>query len=214
MEDPRAAPLVVFIHGGYWRSLHPSNFSSFASGLNARGLSVAMPAYRLCPAVTIADIVDDMRAVCLMLHRPIGAPLVVTGWSAGGHLAACMAATDWRAHGCDSQIVSAGVSISGVFELAPLLRTTINELLRLDGDAARALSPADWQPTAGAFLSYVGETESAEFHRQNRLIAARWELATPVSAHVIPGANHFGAPEPLTDPASEMVEAIVRLAGR
>src|SRR5688572_1985904 len=92
-EDGR--PLVVFIHGGYWRSLEPSLFSHFAAGANAHGLMVALPGYRLCPEATVAEIVDDVRAACVFLHRRLGLPIVACGHSAGGHLAAAMAATDW-----------------------------------------------------------------------------------------------------------------------
>lgn len=208
-EGGARRPLVVFIHGGYWRSLDPSNFSHFASGLNARGLSVAMPRYRLCPEVAIADIVEDIRSACTMLHTRLDVPLLVCGWSAGGHLAACMAATDWKARGLPDQIVKAGVALSGLFELSPLIHTSINETLGLDKAAAEASSPADWSPTAGAFHAYVGETESSEFHRQCRLIAERWAGKARTGYHVIVGANHFTAPEPLTDPQSEMVETVV-----
>ena len=91
-----AAPLALFIHGGYWRSLEPSSFSHLARGLNGRGVAVAVAGYDLCPQVGIADIVDQMRHACLYLWRRRGRPMLVFGHSAGGHLAACMLATDWK----------------------------------------------------------------------------------------------------------------------
>jgi arylformamidase len=202
-------PLIVFIHGGYWRSLDPSSFSHFAAGAITRGFSVALPGYRLCPEVAVADIIEDVRSACRSLHRKLGAPLVVCGWSAGGHLAACMAATDWKAAGASAQLVRAGVAISGLFELKPLTRTSINETLGLDEAAANSASPAFWTPVAGAFESFVGDTESSEFHRQCRLIADRWAGKARIGCHIIAKANHFTAPGPLTDPGSKIVETLV-----
>ena len=90
-----AGPIVVFIHGGYWQALDGSFFSHLAGGLNAHGIDVAVPSYDLCPAVSIAEIIGEMRTASRELAK-LGRPLVVSGHSAGGHLAACMLATDWR----------------------------------------------------------------------------------------------------------------------
>ena len=86
----------MFIHGGYWRSLEPSSFSQMARGLNARGVTVAVPGYDLCPQVTIGDIIAQAQAACIYLWRRFGRRIMVSGHSAGGHLAACMVATDWK----------------------------------------------------------------------------------------------------------------------
>jgi arylformamidase len=172
-----------------------------------------MPGYRLCPEATVADIIGDIQAACVLLHNNFGVPLVVCGWSAGGHLAACMAATDWRkAYGAPSQLVRAGLAVSGLFELKPLLETSINETLGLDEISAEAVSPAGWTPTAAVVESFVGETESGEFHRQCSLIADRWSGNARTDCRVIPGANHFTAPEGLADPGSEIVAALVSIS--
>ena len=92
------APLVVFIHGGYWQALDRAAFSHMASGVAAHGLDMAIPSYRLAPDFSVHDIIDDMRALCLALWNSHGRKLVVAGHSAGGHLAAAMFATDWAAH--------------------------------------------------------------------------------------------------------------------
>ena len=89
-------PLALFIHGGYWRSLEASTFSHISAGLNARGVAVAVAGYDLCPQVTIVQIINQIRTACLFLWRRFGQRLMVYGHSAGGHLAACMVATDWK----------------------------------------------------------------------------------------------------------------------
>jgi len=208
-------PVVVFIHGGYWRSLDSSLFSHLAAGANAHGYAFVLPGYRLCPEVGIADIVADVRAACLHLHRRFGCPLVVSGWSAGGHLAASLIATDWRSvdPGAPGNLVRSGLSISGLFDLQPLLKTSINESLRLDAATAKALSPAAWRPPPDATLeTWIGEAESSEFRRQSRLICERWATAGASTRYIVlPGANHFTAPAPLADPASALTAALVAL---
>jgi arylformamidase len=89
-------PLAMFIHGGYWRAFDPSSFSQMARGLNARGIVVAMPGHDLCPQATIGQIVEQIQAACLFLWRRFKRRIMVSGHSAGGHLAACMIATDWN----------------------------------------------------------------------------------------------------------------------
>jgi arylformamidase len=207
-------PLVVFIHGGYWRALEPSLFSHFARGMNARGHAVALPGYRLCPEVSVADIVADVRAAILHLHRRFEAPFVVAGHSAGGHLAATTVATDWNALGAPTDLVRHGLAISGLFDLAPLTETSINEQLRLDADAAKAMSPAFWPvPKTVVFEAWVGGDESSEYLRQSRLVAERWSKAGAAArAEIIPIANHFTAPAGLAEPESAMVATLAQLA--
>jgi arylformamidase len=139
----REGPIVVFIYGGYWQSLDGSSFSHLAGGLNAHGIGVAIPSYDLCPNVSVDDIIQQMRAASRELAR-LGRPLVISGHSAGGHLAACMLATDWPAFDTTlpEDLVVAAYAISGLFDLTPLVETSINKALRLDHAAARAASPA------------------------------------------------------------------------
>lgn len=207
--------LVVFIHGGYWRALDRSCFSHLAAGLLQHGIAVAMPGYDLCPEVTLGAIVDQMRAACSELSR-FQRRLVVAGHSAGGHLAACMLATDWRAvdSGLTETPVAAAFAISGLFDLAPLLHTSINDALRLDAAEAKRLSPIDWRPPPGSILDVVvGGNESSEFLRQSREIADGWgRLGVATRYEAIPGANHFTVVEPLVDPASGMTRRLAELA--
>ncbi len=211
-----AAPLALFIHGGYWRSLEPSQFSHMAAGLNTRGVTVAVAGYDLCPQVSIAAIIDEMRAACLFLWRRFARPFLVYGHSAGGHLAGAMLATDWRALDASvpAGLVPVALSLSGVFDLTPLVDLSMNQDLRLDAAAARRVSPLFWPAPKGATLdSLVGALESDEFLRQARVIADVWGAAGVATHHqTIAGKNHFTVCDDLVDPKSAMVERLVELA--
>jgi arylformamidase len=210
-------PIVVFIHGGYWQALDGSFFSHLAGGLNAHGVSVAIPSYDLCPAVTVDDIIQEMRVASRELTR-LGRSLVVSGHSAGGHLAACMLATDWPAFDTSlpKDLVVAAYAISGLFDLGPLVETSINNALYLDDATARAASPLFWKaPGRGSLDAVVGENESAEYFRQSRTIVDRWGAAGVATRFgTVPNANHFTAIAPLADPNSPMVLRVKELATR
>jgi arylformamidase len=210
-------PIVVFVHGGYWQALDGSFFSHCARGLNTHGVSVAIPSYDLCPDVTVDGIIGEMRAACRELAK-LGRPLMISGHSAGGHLAACMLATDWAAldPSLPNNLVTAAYAISGLFDLVPLVETSINTALRLDQATARAASPLFWKPPAGGSLdAVVGGSESAEYFRQSRTIVEAWGSAGVATRFdTIADANHFTAIAPLSDPQSPMVQRLKQLAGR
>jgi arylformamidase len=209
-EQP-AGGTVLFIHGGYWQALERSAFSHLARGLNAHGIAVALPGYDLCPSVRVGDIVDQIRAACRALAGR--GPLVASGHSAGGHLAACMLATDWGRLGAPAGLVPAAYAISGLFDLKPLVSTSVNAALGMDEGEAGRLSPLQWTPPAGTrFDAVVGGDESAEYLRQSRTIADRWGAAG-VATHyeALPGANHFTVIAPLADPGSAMTRRIADL---
>jgi arylformamidase len=216
-QDQDRAPLVVFIHGGYWQALDGSWFSHMARGLNAHGVTVAVPTYDLCPQVSVAGIIEEMRQATRELAK-LSDSLIISGHSAGGHLAACMLATDWKA--CDAslppRLVSAAYAISGLFELEPLVPTSLNKALGLDQAAAKAASPLFWSPPAhGSLDAVVGELESAEYHRQSRTVVEVWGKAGLATRFgTVPAANHFTAIAPLSDPASPMTLRLKELAGR
>lgn len=209
--------LVVFIHGGYWQALDGSFFSHLAGGLNAHGIDVAVPSYDLCPSVSVADIVEQMRTAVRELAK-LGRPLVISGHSAGGHLAACMLATDWRTldNSLPEDLVPSAYAISGLFDLRPLVPTSINNALRLDDGSAKAVSPLFWKPPArGTLDAVVGGNESAEYFRQSRIIVDAWGRAGTVTQFgTVPDANHFTAIAPLADAGSPMTLRLKQLAGR
>jgi arylformamidase len=210
-------PIVVFIHGGYWQALDGSFFSHLAGGLNAHGIGVAIPSYDLCPDVTVDRIIHEMRMASRELAR-LGQPLVISGHSAGGHLAACLLATDWPAFDVSlpAGFVTAAYTISGLFDLGPLVETSIDTALRLDQAAARAASPLFWSaPARGSLDAVVGGNESAEYFRQSRSIVEGWGAAGIAARFgTVPGANHFTAIAPLADPDSPMVLRLKELAAR
>lgn len=207
--------VVVFIHGGYWQALDGSFFSHLAAGLNAHGVSVAIPSYDLCPQVSIDDIIAQMRMAAGELAR-LGRRLVVSGHSAGGHLAACLMATDWRSvdPALPQNLVKAAYTISGLFDLGPLLKTSINNALGLDEAAAGQASPVFWQPPMhGTLDAVVGGDESAEYFRQSRMIVHAWGCGGFDTRFAeVPGANHFTAIAPLADPNSPMTQRVLELA--
>jgi arylformamidase len=214
-EAGEAAPLAVFVHGGYWRSLDPSLHSHVARGPSANGIIVAVVGYDLCPTVTIADIIGQIRRACVFLWQRFGRRIFVYGHSAGGHLAGAMVATDWPAlyPKAPADLIPAGYSISGVFDLAPLIGTSVNQDLRLDAAAAREVSPVFWPLKPGhVFDAVVGGLESDEFKRQSRLIAQTWQGAAQTCYEEIAGKNHFTVIESLVDPQSAMTARVVALA--
>ena len=204
------APVAVFLHGGYWQALDKSWFSGLAPALLSHGVSLAIPSYDLAPAVGVGRIVAQVRAAVETVRTRTGRRPVVFGHSAGGHLAACML-SEGRA--------SAAVAISGVFDLEPLISTSLNVALGLDRLQARALSPIHWPaPNGGApggtvLDCVVGADESSEFLRQSREMAAVWAgKGADTRFEALPGLNHFTVLEPLLDPDSALVGRVIELA--
>jgi arylformamidase len=158
-----------------------------------------------------------MRMAARELAR-LGQPLVISGHSAGGHLAACLLATDWPAFDASlpADLVTAAYAISGLFDLGPLVETSINKALGLDRVAAREVSPLFWNaPPRGSLDAVVGGNESAEYFRQSRTIVERWGAAGMATRFgTVAGANHFTAIAPLADPDAPMVLRLKVLAAR
>ena len=199
------APVVVFLHGGYWQALDASWFSFVAPPLLTHSVSVAIPTYDLAPNVRLGRIVDQARAAVDLIRDRTGAAPVISGHSAGGHMAACLLA-DGRA--------SAAVAISGVFDLEPLIPTSLNIALDLNTAEAQALSPIRWPAPASAVLNcIVGGAESDAFVDQSRAMAARWgDAGAETRFEPLPNLNHFTVLDPLFDADSALVMRLTALA--
>jgi arylformamidase len=220
-ERPRGA--LLFIHGGYWRALDKDDHSFIASPFVTVGIGVAVVNYDLCPAVGIADIVEECREAVDWLAREgvnHGVParrLVVAGHSAGGHLTAMMFATHWKARGSSADPIAGGVSISGVFDLVPLVDVSFNSDLRLDAQSARELSPVRVDPLVHApLLLAAGADETAEFIRQSRGLWERWPRCRPAGSDgplVVPGKHHFSVLTEFANPQSELFATTVDMFG-
>ena len=220
---PRAnAPVVVFIHGGYWRSLDKADHSFVAASLIADGAMVVVPNYDLCPAVDVQTIALQMtRALAwswrnAQLYGGDAKRLVVVGHSAGAHLAAMLLCCDWQRVGSDlpADLVSRVLALSGLFELETLRRTPYLQAdLRLTPASAASLSPAWFPPPKGQMIAVVGGEESEEYQRQNTLIRESWgERAVPV-CETLPGANHFDILHDLADPRGLTHRYVLDLMG-
>lgn len=212
-EDRTPGAVVLFVHGGYWQGLDPGVFSHLAGGLNARGHLVAMAGYDLCPGVSVGAIVDEIRLACAALAARGRRP-VVAGHSAGGHLAACMLATDWPRHdgSLAPGLVPAAYAISGLFDLVPLVPTSINRALGLDEAEAERLSPLAWTPSAGlTFDAVVGAQEGEEYHRQSRATVAAWGANGTATRYAAEPGDHFTVVAPLADPDSGMTTRLCDL---
>ena len=213
------APVPVFIHGGYWRSLDKSDHSFVAPGLRDLGACVVVVNYALCPgtetqAVTVPDIALQMAHATAWVWRHIAAHggdrsnITVIGHSAGGHLAAMLLGCDWKKVGRDlpAGLVRKTMSISGLFDLEPVRKTPfVQGDLRITPAHVRMASPAKWQrPRNGVLYTVVGGDESPEFLRHNRLIHQAWGPKTVPVCEDLPGLNHFSVVTELTRAGSRL----------
>lgn len=218
------APMLVWIHGGYWRALSKSDHSFVAPPLVAAGAVVVVPDYALAPAVGIEHIVlQTARAVAWTWREATrlgGDPsrIVVGGHSAGGHLAAMMLECRWQDLAADlpADLVRVAVSLSGVFDLEPLRHAPfLSPDLGLDARRAAVLSPAHLPapPPPRRLLALVGERETSEFHRQNRLIRKRWGRRVVPVCESVAGCHHMDILHTLADPCSRTHGLVLQALG-
>jgi arylformamidase len=223
LPDRANAPVLVFLHGGYWRLMDKSDFSYLAEGLVDRGALVAVVNYGLCPAVTIDEIAQQVRTACKWLWRNCtkygGDPsaIHVSGHSAGGQLTAMLMATDWPSFDPDLplDLIRSGVPVSGLFELEPMLYLPLNEDLKLEEQSAYRNSPIFQNPTTDAPLSIVaGGEESNEFRHQSYNFAATWRQRGARTEYLeLPDLNHFTIVDQMKNPDNPLTEIMLRHMG-
>lgn len=210
---PDGAPrgLMVFVHGGYWMMFDKSTWSHLAAGAVARGWAVAMPSYPLAPDATVAEITCAIARFLPVAADAVPGPIALSGHSAGGHLVCRMLCEDVALPAALRARIVRTVSISGVHDLRPLLKTQMNDTLRMCDASAHAESPAQLRPTPGArLIAWVGGDERPEFIRQSALIANVWTgLGAVTTSAVAPGRHHFDVIEGLTRPDSALIEALL-----
>jgi arylformamidase len=214
--------VLVFIHGGYWRSLDKKDFSFLAPAWVDAGVSLVVVNYGLAPAVAMERIVQQMLAASAWVYRHAEEygmdeeRLFVSGHSAGGHLAAMMLAALWQVYdrSLPKDLYKGALAVSGVYDLRPLVQVDwLQGDLRLDEATALRLSPAFLPPATRAPLALaVGGLESSEFKRQNALLAQRWKavLARDVP---MPGRDHFTIVDGLADRANPLFAATRHMMG-
>jgi arylformamidase len=219
--DVPDAPVVIYVHGGYWRALDKSDFSFVAPSFVAAGAMVVVPNYALCPAVTIEEIALQMvRAVDwtwrhAAAHGGNPGKIAVVGHSAGAHLAAMLLSCRWKQVGehLPANPLSGALAISGVYDLEPLRHTPfLQDDLRLTPAQVARLSPAFFpRPKGGKLYAVVGADESDEFLRHNQLIRDQWgPTAVPV-CETVTGKNHFTVLDSLVDPQGRLHDLALRL---
>lgn len=212
------APVHLFVHGGYWRRFTARDFAWVAEPLVARGVTAVLVNYALCPAVSLLEIVRQVRAAVAWCHRHApsfgGDPgrLSLSGHSAGGHLVAMALATDWPGdYGLPADLVQRALTLSGLFDLRPFPYTYLQPALQLTLAEVLQASPIDLAPAAATPLTVaVGALESSEFRRQSLDFVATWrEHGMPCHYTQVADADHFTALDRLFDLESTLLDTVL-----
>lgn len=217
------APVLLFIHGGYWQALDKDHYAFAMEPLVSAGALVVSINYTLCPEVTLDRLVEQVQAACIWVWNHAkeygGDPqrLHVSGHSAGGHLSAMMAATEWPKleEGLPRDMIKSVIPISGLFDLEPLRLSSWNSHIRMDPETAMRNSPKFMVPTTALPVSVVlGADETDGFHRQSREFTEAWGgKAGTIELIVTPGHHHFGVIEAMPESGNLLTATILRRMG-
>ncbi len=212
------APLLVFIHGGYWQRGDKSVFSFIAEPFVERGVDVALIGYRLCPEIDMTSMVGQIRKAISRLWRnstQLGVSrdrINLCGHSAGGHLTTMMLTTDWPqlADDLPLNLLKTAIPMSGLYQLEPLLHTTINDALSMDTAVANSISPYFLTPPTDApVLVTIGGDESPQLHWQTNQFVEHWnQYSAPIELHIEPDVDHFDLANRLASADSEIFKKV------
>ncbi len=195
--------VVIFVHGGYWLNFDASTWSHLAVGPLAKGWAVALPSYDLCPSVRISEITLQIAQAVQKIAETVTGPIALTGHSAGGHLVARMLAPEMLPQDVAERIAHV-VPISPLTDLRPLLRTSMNENLRLDEAEAWAESPIAQPVPEVPVTVWVGADERPAFLDQARWLSEAWACDNVI----VPGKHHFDVIDALADPRDALVTTL------
>ena len=222
-ENPTAAPINIFLHGGYWFSRHKNDFRFLARGLVPSGAIMVVVNYALVPSVDLDELVRQCRAATAWTYANAqsfggdGSRIYVSGHSAGGQLTAMMMMTDWPAFESElpADLVKVGAALSGIYDLAPIPMTFMQENLAFTSDQVSRNSPEFFAPATDApLIIAVGGDESDEFRRQSEALTKAWsEKGTDCSLMELPGINHFTILGEYADPESALSRAVQKQMG-
>lgn len=213
-------PALLYFHGGYWQGNHKDSYSFPAPLVTGVGALYIAATYDLCPSVTMSELVEQVRRAVIWLHgnaTRIGLDprrIVVAGHSAGGHIAATLAHTDWSSYGLPSNALAGALPLSGLFDLEPIRLCYLNDACQMDAAEARRLSPIHHiSRLAPPMVLVVGAAELPELVRQTRDYAQALTRAgsAPLSVIETPGDNHFSVLDRLFDPHGTAWEALREL---
>lgn len=211
LPDGQPKGLVVFVHGGYWLRFDKSSWTDLAEGARHHGWAVALPSYTLAPAARISDITAEISAAIATAAVQVAGPIRLAGHSAGGHLVTRMLCDDSRLEPSVYDRIVATLSISGLHDLRPLLKTKMNAMLGMTLEEATRESAALQLPRGRSpVTAWVGGGERPEFIRQSELMANVWMgFDVPTRLVIEPGHNHFSVVDGLKDPSSHITASLI-----
>ncbi len=213
-ENPKGT--FVFIHGGFWQVSSKDDVSWIADGFVDQGYSVAFLNYPLCPEASIEEIVQSVRRSFVELHRSIlnreeKSSIVISGHSAGAYLAASLITTDWKEQDVTPRSIRGAALISGLYDLAPLIPTSMNRAIGLNPESAGRLNMLRSSlPVNVPIVFAVGGDETCEFHRQSKAMAHAWKRE-PTSVQSIPQASHLTIIDGLADSQSVLHRKVMEM---